>query len=163
MTEDCLYLKIETPRLALENKEKKSVVIFIHGGGWRKGWGMGDGRWNEVGNKSKGVQNQDVVYISVNYRLSVFGFLHLDASTEEFKGNWGYQDQIAAMKWVHSFAGLFGGDRDQVTITGWSAGGAAVWNHLANKAAWPYFHRAAPMGASMNAWHASGNNLAVIS
>ena len=167
MTEDCLYLKIETPRSALENtclqrsNSKKSVVIFIHGGGWKKGWGMGDGKWNEVGNKSKGVQHQDVVYVSMNYRLSAFGFLHLDASTEQFKGNWGYQDQIAAMKWVHSFAGLFGGDRDQVTITGWSAGGAAVWNHLANKAAWPYFHRAAPMGASMNRWHVSSNNLAV--
>ena len=66
------------------------------------------------------------------------------------------------MKWVHSFAGLFGGDRDQVTITGWSAGGGAVWNHLANKAAWPYFHRAAPMGASMVAWHTAGNNLQVL-
>jgi len=152
-TEDCLYLKIETPRLALENKTKKSVVMFIHGGGWKKGWGMADGPWNEVGNKSKAVKHQDVMFVSMNYRLNVFGFLHLEDSDEKFKGNWGYQDQIAAMKWVYSFAGLFGGDRDQVTITGWSAGGGAVWNHLANKEAWPYFHRAAPMGASMISWH----------
>ena len=156
-------MKIEAPRLALENKLKKSVVIFIHGGSWIKGSGMEDGRWNEVGNKSMGVKNQDVVFVSMNYRLGVFGFLHLKDSTEEFKGNWGYQDQIAAMKWVHAFAGLFGGNRDQVTIAGWSAGGGAVWNHLANKAAWPYFHRAAPMGASIVAWHTHGPEVMVSS
>ena len=109
--EDCLYLNIEASQEALENKEKLPILYFIHGGGFNGGGG---------GSRGGAVQNQGVMTVGVNYRLGPMGFTYLNQreDDQEWQGNWGLLDQQMGLKWIHSFAGLFGGDRDQVTITG---------------------------------------------
>ena len=80
------------------------------------------GGFNGGGGGSRGgaVQNQGVMTVGVNYRLGPMGFTYLNQreDDQEWQGNWGLLDQQMGLKWIHSFAGLFGGDRDQVTITG---------------------------------------------
>ena len=109
--EDCLYLNIEASQEALENREKLAILYFIHGGGFNGGGG---------GSRGGAVQNQGVMTVGVNYRLGPMGFTYLNQreDDQEWQGNWGLLDQQMGLKWIHSFAGLFGGDRDQVTITG---------------------------------------------
>ena len=68
---------------------------------------------------------------------------------QDWQGNWGYLDQQAALKWVHSYAYLFGGDKDRVTIAGWSAGAGSVFAHMVLPSSWPYFQKAAAMGGGV--------------
>ena len=68
---------------------------------------------------------------------------------QDWQGNWGYLDQQAALKWVHTYAYLFGGDKDRVTIAGWSAGAGSVFAHMTLPSSWPYFQKAAAMGGGI--------------
>ena len=142
-SEDCLVLKVQVKKTVLENKEKLPVLFYIHGGGFNGGSGQLD--------SSKAVNYQGVTVVSVNYRLGPFGFLYLNEPEEgqDFQGNWGLLDQQAGMKWVHMFAGLFGGDKDSVTINGASAGSESVWRHFTMPSSWPYFTRVAPTGIGL--------------
>jgi carboxylesterase type B len=87
--------------------------------------------------------DQGVVVVSVNYRLGIFGFLGStqlsDRSQGGGSGNFGIQDQRAAMQWVQSNIAAFGGDRTRVMIHGCSAGGVSIANHLTQPLSWPYF------------------------
>jgi para-nitrobenzyl esterase len=122
-SEDCLYLNVWT-KVPGKTDKKLPVALWIHGGGYREGWGSEpefDGQ--EWGNK-------DVVLVSINYRLGVFGFLaHPELSKESpnhVSGNYGILDQIESLKWIKKNIAQFGGDPENVTIFGQSAGAGSV-------------------------------------
>lgn len=125
MSEDCLYLNVWTP--AKTAAGRLPVLVFIHGGGFQQGSGAVD-IYDGEGLASKGL-----VVVTINYRLGVFGFLALPELTRESphksSGNYGLLDQIAALKWVKRNIAAFGGDPDNVTIDGQSAGAMSV-NYL---------------------------------
>jgi para-nitrobenzyl esterase len=122
-SEDCLYLNVWTKAPGKPDK-KLPVALWIHGGGYREGWGSEpefDGQeWGKKG----------VVLVSINYRLGVFGFLtHPDLSKESpnhVSGNYGILDQIESLKWIQKNIAQFGGDPSNVTIFGQSAGAGSV-------------------------------------
>ena len=122
--EDCLHLNVW--KADGESSEKKPVMVWIHGGAFEVG-GTVEPR-EEGTNFVK--ENPDVILVSVEYRLGVFGFLHLshlpDGADYPDTQNLGLMDQMAALKWVHENIAAFGGDPDNVTIWGQSAGGGSV-------------------------------------
>ena len=81
------------------------------------------------------------------------GYLHLESteSGQTYRGNWGLLDQLAALKWISVYGGVFGGDKNQVTLDGCSSGTQSNWHHLTSPAAWPYFHRFASTGLGLPA------------
>ena len=122
-SEDCLYLNVWT-KAPGETDRKLPVAFWIHGGGYREGWG------SEPEFDGQEWAAKDVVLVSFNYRLGVFGFLaHPELSAESphgVSGNYGILDQIQALKWVRDNIAQFGGDPDNVMIFGQSAGGGSV-------------------------------------
>jgi para-nitrobenzyl esterase len=119
-SEDCLYLNVWAPAHA----SKLPVMVWIHGGGFT----LGSSAWKQTDGTS--LARRGVVLVSLNYRLGRFGFFAHPALTAEAKGgpigNYGVMDMIAALKWVKANIAAFGGDPDNVTIFGESAGGMAV-------------------------------------
>lgn len=122
-SEDCLYLNVWTPAPGKTN-EKLPVALWIHGGGYREGWG------SEPEFDAQEWANKGVVLVSINYRLGVFGFLtHPELSAESphgVSGNYGILDQIQSLKWIKKNIAQFGGDPNNVTIFGQSAGAGSV-------------------------------------
>ena len=118
MSEDCLYLNVWTP--ARDSSEKLPVAFWIHGGGFGGGYG------SEMEFDGKEYCRRGVILVSINYRCGVFGFLAhpwLTAESEEkISGNYGIYDQIAALNWVKENIAAFGGDPEQITVFGQSAG-----------------------------------------
>ena len=104
-----LYLELCTPD-DFEATPKKPVMVWIHGGGW------GIGGAHEYTGHSLCISG-DVVFVAITYRLGALGF---------YGGNWGLWDQLEALKWVKENISAFGGDPDNVTIFGESAGGWSV-------------------------------------
>jgi para-nitrobenzyl esterase len=119
--EDCLTLNVWTPPPV---KELRPVMVWIHGGAFINGnGGMYDSRWF--------VDRGDIVVVTLNYRLGALGFLaHPALGPAGEVGNYGLQDQQAALRWVRDNIAAFGGDPDKVTIAGESAGGMSVCDHL---------------------------------
>ena len=121
--EDCLYLNVWAP--AGETKQKKPVIVYVHGGGFDEGSGA-----IKVYTGEEIARNEGLVYVSINYRFGIFGFLttpELDAESENgTSGNYGLMDVAASLQWVHDNIAKFGGDPDNVTLVGQSAGGIAV-------------------------------------
>ncbi|KAE8361739.1 Alpha/Beta hydrolase protein [Aspergillus caelatus] len=144
ISEDCLYLDIFVPEAVFQAKEdrKSSVIIWIHGGGYVSGWkslyGPGLGLMETA--KQAG---HDVIFVSINYRLGLFGFL-ADPDSNEVTCNLGLQDQRFALQWVNKNIHLFGGDPSTVTVMGESAGGGSIMYHLTsgNASYRPLFQRA---------------------
>lgn len=122
MSEDCLYLNVWTP--AKSANEKLPVLVYFYGGGFVAGDGS-EGRYDGESMAKKGI-----VAITVNYRLTVFGFMAHPELTKESpnhaSGNYGYLDQSAALRWVQQNIAAFGGDPKRVTIAGESAGSVSV-------------------------------------
>ncbi|KAL0880441.1 hypothetical protein ABMA27_002864 [Loxostege sticticalis] len=119
-SEDCLFLNVYTPNL---NPEKPlSVIFFIHGGGFMSGSG------DVLVYGPDFIVQKNVVLVTINYRLDALGFLNL--GTKEVPGNAGLKDQSLALKWVHDNIQSFGGNPDEVTIMGESAGSASVIYHM---------------------------------
>jgi len=120
-TEDCLYLNVYTPSY-VPASGKLPVLFMIHGGGLTTGAGdQQDG--------SLLAQTQDIVVVSINYRLGPFGYLDvpgLGGSATATDGNFGLLDQEAALRWASANIAAFGGDPSRVTIAGESAGGWSV-------------------------------------
>ncbi len=118
--EDCLYLNIWTNNL--DSQEKLPVIVWIYGGANVNGYS------SEPNYLGDGLAPRGVVYVSLNYRVGVMGFLAhagLAAESEEgTAGNYAILDQIAALKWVQANIAAFGGDPENVTIAGESAGAA---------------------------------------
>lgn len=140
-SEDCLYLNVWRPAEATK-RDRLPVLAWIHGGGFVNG-----GSSPEVYDGSAFAE-QGVIFVSFNYRLGRFGFFAhpaLTAAAEGPLGNYGYMDQIAALKWVQENIAAFGGDPDKVTIVGESAGGGSVINLMSTPAADGLFERAIVM------------------
>jgi para-nitrobenzyl esterase len=113
-SEDCLFLNVWTPDL--DRDQRRPVMVWIHGGGFRTGSGRLPG---EV------LAAEDVVVVSMNYRLGPLGFMAHEALPNR-TANFGLLDMIAALDWVQRNIRSFGGDPSNVTIFGLSAGGQAV-------------------------------------
>lgn len=120
-SEDCLFLNIQTPYIPKADLKQKlrPVLFWIHGGGFTGG--SGADALSDGGNL---VSKEDVVVVSINYRLSTLGFLAIPGT--DIKGNFGIADQITALDWVIANIAAFGGDPKQITIAGESAGAGSV-------------------------------------
>lgn len=146
--EDCLFLNVWSPHSALSGEVSLPVVVWIHGGS------LTDGSGNQRGYMPSPpfVKAVNVVAVSLNYRLNVFGFLALDAlsqaSPTNTSGNYGLRDQIAALTWVKNNIARFGGNPQQVTILGQSAGATCVQGLLVSPLAKGLFQSAVFMSGS---------------
>jgi len=135
--EDCLYLNIWTPGL---DGAKRPVMVWVHGGGFT----TGAGSWVVYNGRNLSTRG-DVVVVTINYRLGALGFLNLNEVTKgkiRATGNEGLLDQVFALEWVRDNISRFGGDPDNVTIFGESAGAMSVGMLLAMPKARGLFHRA---------------------
>ncbi|XP_052023007.1 pyrethroid hydrolase Ces2a-like isoform X2 [Apodemus sylvaticus] len=132
MSEDCLYLNIYTPVHAKEGSNLP-VMVWIHGGALVIGSAsMNDG--------SALAATEEIVIVSIQYRLGILGFF--STGDQHATGNWGYLDQVAALRWVQKNIAYFGGNRDRVTIFGISAGGTSVSSHVVSPMSKGLFHGA---------------------
>ncbi|XP_076260234.1 juvenile hormone esterase-like [Rhynchophorus ferrugineus] len=137
-TEDCLYLNVYTPEVEYRHNKFENkllpVLVFIHWGGYF------------AGNSGKAylgpdyLMDKDIIVVTFNYRLGVFGFL--TTLDDEAPGNYGFKDQVLALKWVQRNIEYFGGDKNKVTIAGQSAGAASVHFHLLSSESEGLFHQA---------------------
>jgi para-nitrobenzyl esterase len=137
-SEDCLSVNVWTP--ALRDGGRRPILFYIHGGAFNNGSG-GDPLYDGVRLCTRG----DVVVVTVNHRLNVFGYLYLaqlgdDAFADS--GNVGQLDLVQALQWVRQHAQEFGGDAGNVTVFGQSGGGAKIATLMAMPAAKGLFHRA---------------------
>lgn len=149
-SEDCLNLNIWTP--AANASDRLPVMVWIHGGGFQAGAGA------EPRHDGKAFANKGVVLVTLNYRLGVFGFMAHPELTRESahhaSGNYGLMDQVAALRWVKENIAAFGGNSDNVTIFGESAGSFSVSALMACPLANGLFHKA--IGES-GAYFTAGN------
>jgi para-nitrobenzyl esterase len=135
--EDCLYLNIWSPGA---DDRHRPVLFWIHGGGFTMGSGsipLYDG--------TAFANNGDVVVVTINYRLGALGFLHLadfGGKEKDLSSNCGLLDQIAALKWVRYNIAAFGGDPNNITVFGESAGAMSIGTLLAMPAAEGLFQKA---------------------
>lgn len=138
-SEDCLFLNVWAPATATK-KSKLPVMVWIHGGGFTGGSGSGSGTAGDAFAK------QGVIMTTINYRLGRLGHFAFPALSKEHpdepKGSYAYMDQIAALKWIQENIAVFGGDPNNVTIFGFSAGGVSVHSLLTIPAAKGLFHKA---------------------
>jgi len=139
ISEDCLFLNVWAPATATK-KSKLPVMVWIHGGGFTGGSGSGPGSAGDAFAK------QGVILTTINYRLGRLGHFAFPALSKEHpdepKGSYAYMDQIAALKWVQENIAAFGGDPNNVTIFGFSAGGVSVHSLLTIPAAKGLFQKA---------------------
>jgi para-nitrobenzyl esterase len=122
ISEDCLYLNVWSN--AKSTRDKKLVIVYIHGGGFMSGSGsvpIYDG---------EAMAKKGIVFVTINYRQGLLGFFSHPELTKESQhkasGNYGILDQIAALKWVNKNIAAFGGDSNNITIAGQSAGSMSV-------------------------------------
>lgn len=143
MSEDCLYLNVYTPAghvarsrqgKFLSGTKKLPVMVWIHGGAFMQG---SSSRPEYDGRK---LAERDIIVVSLNYRLGALGFLV--SSVDGIYGNFGVMDQRAALDWVKSNIEAFGGDPDNITLFGESAGAVMIGLHLMMEGAGTLFHKA---------------------
>ena len=137
ISEDCLYLNVWTP--AKSTDEKLPVLVWFFGGGFQWGYTA------EMEFNGENLAKKGIIVVTVNYRLGAIGFLsHPDLFKEspEAPANFGLLDQQAGLKWVKRNITAFGGDPENITIAGQSAGGGSVLNHLTAKSSIGLYQRA---------------------
>ena len=143
MSEDCLFLNIWSPKSA----RKAPVFVWIHGGA------LSAGASNLSMYEGSKLASRDVVFVSINYRLGILGYLahpELSAeSPEKISGNYGLKDQIEALRWIQRNIAAFGGDPANVTIAGESAGALSVMHLMASPLARGLFAKAIAQSAYM--------------
>lgn len=125
MSEDCLYLNVWTP--AKKADEKLPVYVWYFGGGLQVG------HTAEMEFDGERIARRGIIVVTVNYRLNAFGFLchpEITAESPDAPANFGHLDQQFATRWVHRNIAAFGGDPDNITIGGQSAGGGSVLSQL---------------------------------
>ncbi|XP_063266810.1 fatty acyl-CoA hydrolase precursor, medium chain-like isoform X2 [Prinia subflava] len=132
VSEDCLYLNVYTP-VSTGKQEKLPVLVWIHGGGLVVG-----GASSYDGSALAALDN--VVVVTIQYRLGLAGYF--STGDGHARGNWGYLDQVAALRWIQENIDHFGGDPGSVTIFGESAGGISVSALVLSPLAKGLFHKA---------------------
>lgn len=157
-SENCLYLNVWTPAAGQTDK-KLPVAMWIHGGGYREGFAFepemdGGEEWASRG----------VILVTVTYRLGVMGFLShplLSAeSSHGVSGNYGLLDQIAALKWIHNNIKQFGGDPNNITVFGQSAGAGSIQSLCASPLSKDLVSRAISMsGGGLGSFRMGSNSL----
>ena len=151
MSEDCLFLNLTTPNMAPE--KNLPVMVWFHGGSHQTGTA------SSPTYQSTRLPQQGIVLVTANYRLGPFGYLaHPALSANDPNGvssNYGILDQIAALKWIKNNVAAFGGDPDNVTIFGESAGAQAVSELIASPLADGLYHKAI-MQSGVYSWHPIG-------
>ncbi|MEO7801870.1 MAG: carboxylesterase family protein, partial [Ginsengibacter sp.] len=152
INEDCLYLNVWTG--AKSKREKRPVLVWIYGGGFGSG-GSGVPIYDGEAMAKKGI-----IFVSINYRVGIFGFFAHPELTKESghnaSGNYGLMDQVAALHWVKNNIAAFGGDPNNVTIAGQSAGSMSVNCLVASPLAKGLFKKAiAESGANFTSGNAS--------
>ena len=143
--EDCLYLNVWTPAKSAD--EKLPVLVWFFGGGFQWGYTA------EMEFNGENLAKKGIVVVSVNYRLGALGFLaHPDlfAESPEAPANFGILDQQAGLKWVVDNIEAFGGDAQNITIAGQSAGGGSVINHLTAKSSIGLYQKAIILSGIIN-------------
>lgn len=141
-SEDSLYANVWTP----DTNGRRPILVYIHGGGWKFGAAnlpTYDG--------SRLAARADMVVVTFNYRLGLLGFgMHEDLIDDStgFSSNWGLQDQAALVRWIHDNAEAFGGDPDNITLCGTSAGGSSVWQLALHSELRPLIQRIVPISAA---------------
>lgn len=123
-SEDCLYLNVWTP-LDATNTSNYPVMVFIHGGSFK--WGSGT---NQMYDGNKLASGGKVVYMNMDYRVGLLGFLYTGDGEDDAHGNFGIQDQRLALQWVQQNIQNFGGDPNKVTLFGESAGAQSTFIHM---------------------------------
>eukprot|EP01116_Phalansterium_solitarium_P020122 TRINITY_DN5841_c0_g1_i2.p1 TRINITY_DN5841_c0_g1~~TRINITY_DN5841_c0_g1_i2.p1 ORF type:complete len:562 (-),score=97.94 TRINITY_DN5841_c0_g1_i2:163-1809(-) len=149
--EDCLFINVWTTNLPQANRaaQPAPVMLYIHGGSLVLGCGNlpTETPWRIAAENG-------IVSVSLNYRLNVFGFLALSELSSNdprgVSGNYGFLDQMLALKWIQRNIAAFGGDPSRVTVWGQSSGGTSVLALLASPSANGLFHRAISMSGSPN-------------
>lgn len=133
-SEDCQYLNIWAP----DGAEKAPVIVYIHGGAF-----MGGSGWDKAFDEPVWPQ-KGAVAVTINYRLGVFGYVCLPELTAEagHTGNYGLYDQLCAVQWVRDNIAAFGGDPDNITVMGQSAGAHSVQMLCNTRAAEGLIHKA---------------------
>ena len=141
-SEDCLILNVWTP--ALDNR-RRPVLFWIHGGGFSTG--SGSSAWYDGTNIAR---KQDVVIVTINHRLNVFGYCHLGAFDPRFadSSNVGTLDCVAALRWVRDNIAGFGGDPGRVLVHGQSGGGRKTTMVMTTTPAQGLYHRAVVQSGS---------------
>jgi len=137
MDEDCLYLNVWTP--ARNPDERLPVFVWFFGGGFQVGY------TSEMEFDGERIARRGIVVVTVNYRLNTFGFLchpEITAESPDAPANFGLLDQQAGLRWVKRNIAAFGGDSDNITIGGQSAGGGSVLCHLTSPQNEGLFNRA---------------------
>jgi para-nitrobenzyl esterase len=138
LSEDCLYLNVWTA--AKSKTEKRPVLVWIYGGG------LNSGSANCAIYDGEEMAKKGLVFVSINYRVGVMGFMAHPELTKESgynsSGNYGFLDQMAALQWVQKNIAAFGGDPNNVTIAGQSAGSFSVNALIASPLAKGLFHKA---------------------
>jgi para-nitrobenzyl esterase len=144
VSEDCLYLNVRTGNL--NSNEKQPVLVWIHGGGHQ--FGSADTSFYQA----NGLVEKDVVLVTINYRLGAFGYMaHPALSADDpngVSGNYGTLDQMAALRWVQENISAYGGDPNNVTIFGESAGAWSVTELMSSPLAKGLFHKAIAQSGS---------------
>lgn len=135
-SEDCLFLNVMAP--VAEPREPRPAIVYIHGGGYATGSGS-----SPLYDGSELCRRGDVVVVTVNHRLNLFGHLYLPGYPDA--GNAGMLDLVLALHWVRDNVAAFGGDPGCVTLLGQSGGGAKIATLMAMPVAAGLFHRAATM------------------
>ena len=137
ISEDCLYLNVWTP--AKSEDDKLPVLVWFFGGGFQWGYTA------EMEFNGENLAKKGIIVVSVNYRLGAIGFLsHPDLFKEspDAPANFGMLDQLAGLKWVKKNIASFGGDPENITIAGQSAGGGSVLNHLTSRSSIGLYQKA---------------------
>ena len=133
MSEDCLTLNVFTPAGQISRKKLLPVMVWLHGGAFQQGGS------NRPEYQGKALVERDLIIVSVNYRLGALGFLV--SSADNLYGNYGLMDQRAALDFISTNIQHFGGDPNQVTLFGESAGAVMIGLHLMMKGAGTLFQK----------------------
>ena len=146
LSEDCLYLNVVIPHKPHHRLNKTAVMVWIYGGSFYSGTATLD-----IYDMKQMCAEHDIIMVSLNYRMGPFGFATVN--TPDLPGNAGLFDQLMALEWVQENIHHFGGDKDNVTIFGESAGSVSVSMHLLSPLSRNKFSRAIlQSGVSNAAW-----------
>lgn len=128
--EDCLFLDVMVPEDIFYSDKSHPVVVWIYGGGYTAGSKAGSGDPAGLIARSRQNNSTGVIYVAMNYRLGALGWLSGPTFQENGTANAGLHDQRFALEWVQNNIHLFGGDPNNVTVLGESAGGGSIMHQI---------------------------------